>query len=120
VHRDSQGNVTGTTTVTRESEYDDYTRSRVFALMAYESQQCPTCKSFGTLELVEEPPIPVRWDEYDGQRIEVRKFRCLACASSAAVRRFWAEKRDGKKPTVLIADDDGLMFSATPAFPEEV
>jgi hypothetical protein len=89
--------------------------------MAYEAQQCPTCKSFGTLQTVDEPPFPVRWDEYDGQRIEVRKFRCLACASSAAVQRFWAEKRDGKKkPAVLVEAEDGLMFSATPSLPEEV
>lgn len=122
-HYDADGKYTGKTIVTRESEWDDYTRSRVMALVAYESQLCPSCKSFGTLEPVDEPAFPVRWDKYDGRRIEVKKFRCLACASSSAVQRWWAEEQskkqgDAKLPAGQVAPGDGLMFAATPLFEE--
>jgi hypothetical protein len=107
--------------VTRESEWDDYTRSRALALLAYESQQCPTCRSFGTLVPVSGPAFPVRWDEYDGKRFEVRKVRCLSCASSAAVQRWWSEQLGDKKPiSGEAAPGDGLMFTATPVSNEEV
>lgn len=118
-HFDADGNLTGTTTVTRESEWNAYTRSRAFALMAYEAQRCPKCSNYGTLVPVEEGLRYVRWDEH-GRRIEVAQYRCLTCASREAVQRAWAEKHEKDKPEPGKAGPgDGLMFMATPTIDEE-
>lgn len=39
-HFDADGNLTGTTVITRESEWDDETRERVLALAAHEDLIC--------------------------------------------------------------------------------
>lgn len=119
-HFDAEGNYTGKTIVTRESEWNAYTRSRVYALLAYEGRKCPNCGNFDTLEPVSKDPIRVRWDDF-GRRIEVAQYRCITCASTAAVRRAWIEEHENDKPVPgQAAPADGLMFMATPTTYEEV
>lgn len=89
------------------------------ALMAYESQLCPSCKNYGTLVPLPKALRNMRWDEYGERRFEVAQFRCLACASADAVKRDWSERYANTKPvTGQAAPGDGLMFAATPLIEE--
>jgi hypothetical protein len=112
--------------VTRESEWDDYTRSRVMALIAYEALVCPDCGNFKTLVELPDAERKTTWDEHDGRRFVVTQYRCLACASVDAVKRAWLEKHadDGKKPRPPDQGDglpiDGLKFAGRPVIEEEV
>lgn len=101
------------TVVTREPEYDDFSRSQIFALMAWESRICPSCRNFDTL-------VPAGKDERtaitpDGRVFEVQMHRCLACGVEELVRREWREvhKDDRPSDTGALASD-GLLFIARP------
>lgn len=120
-HFDAHDNYTGKTVVTRESEWDDYTRSRVLALAAYEGQQCPNCGNYMTLVDLPANLLHVRWAEHDNRKFAVGQYRCLACASADTVKRSWSERHGDEKPQPgQAAAGDGLMFMARPIDDEEV
>ena len=120
-HFDAEGKYTGKTVVSRESEWNDYTRSRVFALMAYEAQQCPACGNYDVLVPIPKAERRYRWDEHGGQMIEVVQYRCLACGAADVIKRDWSE-RHAKDQTVTghASASDGRVFMARPVSNEEV
>lgn len=104
----------------RESEWTPRAQSRALALAAYESGKCPGCGNYGTLVPLPKAARLVTWDEYDGRKVNVQQFRCVTCASAAAVQRDFAERHKDHKPAAGHASpSDGRMFAATPAIEEE-
>lgn len=112
------------TVVTREPEYDDYTRSRLLALDTWESDRCPTCGCYDVLVRVKTESKGhrkvttdrnVRWAEHDNRAFRVEQFRCLACGAVAAVERDWNKDHENDPPAKgRVAPGDGRIFLARP------
>ena len=99
--------------VTREPEFDDYTRSRIFALMQWESRQCSTCGNVDSLVPLKNDERNVAWP--DGRTYVVEQFRCLACGAADLVRRDFQEAHKDDKPVKgVAAAGDGRRFVARP------
>lgn len=108
------------TVVTREPEFDDYTRSRILALGVYEAVRCPNCGNWDALVPLKTATRHVTWDEHDGRKVEVAQFRCVFCGAADLIRRDWNAQHEKDKPTTgQAAAGDGRMFVARP-IPEEV
>lgn len=124
-YRDRDGNPCAmsdawSTVVDRKSEWNDYTRDRVYALMAYEAQQCPGCGNYDTLVPLDKDLKHVTWTQHDGRKIEVRQMRCVACGAADLVKRDAAERhKDDKPATGRAAWADGRMFATRPLTDEE-
>jgi predicted RNA-binding Zn-ribbon protein involved in translation (DUF1610 family) len=109
------------TIVTRESDFDDYTRSRIFALMAWEAQKCPGCGNYDVLVEFKDDKRHYVWDEHQRQRVEVVQYRCLACGAADVIRRDWNEKHSKDQTSTGYASPaDGRLFMARPVDDEEV
>lgn len=95
-HFDTEGNPTGTTVITRESEWDDSTRNRVLELDAYEALKCPCGCGLLITESQKEQPFLVD---------------SVMCHASRAMaekrRRDEAEAKSKNKPEDW---NDGLMY----------
>jgi len=88
--------------------------------MAYESQQCPGCRNFGTLVPLDSDLRHVTWAQHEGRKVEVRQMRCVACGAADLVKRDAAEKHKDDKPTTgHAAWGDGRMFAAVPLIEDE-
>lgn len=101
------------TVVEREPEYDEYTRSEILGLMAWESRTCPACNNY--LTVVPQGANDTHVTTADGRTFEVQMHRCVACGLEELVRREWHEthKEDAPNPTGALASD-GLIFIARP------
>ena len=99
--------------VTREPEWDDYTRSEAIADLEVDRTRCPECGQEGTFE-----PIPTatrHWTWLDGRVFEVQQFRCLACAAVDTIRRDFEKDQEGKTPARgVYAPSDGLRLVVHP------
>jgi hypothetical protein len=114
-HRDAAGNLTGTTIVTREPEFDDRLRAEYLALVGYEDRCCKTCGNFNTI--IEDPSARrhVTWDEHGGRVMDVHHFLCLACGASQLIERDFTERHSKNKPAPgQAAPSDGRMIVAAP------
>lgn len=102
--------------MTREPEFDDYTRARVLALMAWEAKRCPTCQNYDCLVPLGSDLRLVTWDNHGGRQYEVAQYRCLACGAADIIRRDWftAHEKD-EAETGRFIPADGRMFIARPA-----
>lgn len=104
------------TVVTKHSDFDDYTRSRIFALMAWEAGKCPSCGNYDSLVELPADKRHVTWAQHDGTVLEVLQYRCLPCASKELVQRDFAEKhKDDKAAPGNFIEADGRVFIARPA-----
>lgn len=105
-HFDADGNLTGTTTVTRESPWDDESRARVLALAEYESSLCG-CGCGQPLVSAMDPSQP--W--------LVDKYVCYAERAKRKVARADAEKAQAQK----LPDgwSDGTFYYVKPAQPRD-
>lgn len=86
-HYDANGDFTGTTVLTRESEWNDETRELALALTYLEDKTCSGCGN--DLEKSLEPSHS--WDVDD-------KTVCHACAALATVQRDVSEAHKDEKP----------------------
>lgn len=101
------------TVVTREPEWDDYTRSRVLALAAWEARRCSSCGNYESMVPLKSDLRHVTWP--DGQVFAVEQYRCLACGSADLIKRDWQTAHEKDKPTTgQHAAGDGRMFVARP------
>ena len=101
--------------VTREPEFDDYTRARIMALMAWESKKCPNCGNYDSLVELTRDLRDVTWAMHGGRVFQVHQYRCLACGAADIVRRDFTERHKDDKPIPgQYADGDGRMFIARP------
>lgn len=109
------------TTVTREPEFDDYTRSRVMALLAWEAGRCPKCGNYDTLVELRRDNRYVNWPQHGGRRFEVTAWRCTACGAADIVERDFTTKHAKDKPPAagVFAPGDGRMYSARPITEED-
>ena len=104
-----------TTVVTREPEYDADSRARVLALMAWESNRCPKCHNYDSIE-----PVPtaeqgvVTWP--NGRAFRIHQYRCQACGALEIFQRHWTAEHEKDKPFPGQAMPiDGLMTVVRPA-----
>jgi hypothetical protein len=104
-HFDADGNATGHTVITRESEWDDQSRGRALRLAEYEDSICACgCGQ----------PIEVAYDKT--RAFVVDEFTCQAGRALDKVRR---EKReDAEKRKAPAGWDDGLHMIARPHDPD--
>ncbi len=102
-HFDVEGNLTGTTVVTRESAWDDVSRGRALALAEYEASLCP-CGCGQPMEKAHDPKSV--W--------VVEKFTCMAAKAQARVEREYAKRHKNAAE----GHDDGLNWYARPYDPE--
>lgn len=99
--------------VTREPEWDDYTRAEAIADLDVDSFRCKECG-------VEEAFVPIpqatrHWTWVDGRKFEVQQFRCLACAAIDTIKRDLQMDSENKKPTRgVFANEDGLRLIVKP------
>ena len=107
--------------VTRESDFDDYARSEIFALMIVKARQCPRCQNFDTLVPLTDEVNDKHTTAHNGVTFGVRQLRCVACGLSDLVERDAAratraqpEPSPGKP-----APGDGRMFIVQPIDPDE-
>jgi hypothetical protein len=78
--------------------------------LAYESRQCPGCRSYDSLVPLEKELRHVTWE--DGSKIEVVQYRCRVCASVDTIRRDVSEAhKDVKTVTGHAAWSDGRMYA---------
>lgn len=104
------------TVVEREPEYDDYTRSRVMALLAWEAGRCPKCRSYDSLVPLPKELRHVTWEEHNGRKVEVAQVLCVVCGAADLVQRMWSERHAKDKPIPgQAAPADGRQFVAYPA-----
>lgn len=107
--------------VTRESEFDDYTRQRIFALMVAESRQCPKCRNFDTFVPLKDEENDKRWTQHGDERYGVRQMQCKACALSDLVEREAGRVSEAEpkpqpgQPSI----SDGRVFIVQPINPDE-
>lgn len=102
--------------VTKHSDFDDYTRSRIFALMAIEAKQCDRCGNYDTLVPLRDSENDERTTVHDGREFAVQQFRCITCALKELVEREArrAAKDEPEPGPGKPANDDGRMFMAIP------
>lgn len=112
-HYDADDTYTGKTIVTREPEYDDNTRSRLMALVAWDARCCTTCGNYDSLDPQGATGHTVTAP--DGRVFEVEIYRCITCGVEQWARRQWGEEHKNDKPNAtgnLAAD--GLNWVAQP------
>lgn len=101
------------TVVTKEPEYDDFTRSQVLAMLAWESYCCPKCGNYDSMRPAGKAGPTV--DGPHGETFEVQLHRCDSCGLEEMVRRQWHEAHKDDKPNFSGAlASDGLIFIARP------
>ena len=106
------------TVVTREPEFDDYTRSRILALAAWEARRCSTCGNYESLVPLKTDLRHVTWP--DGEVFAVDQYRCLACGSAEIIKRDYQSDHEKDKPTRgQFAAGDGRMFVARPVVSDD-
>ena len=106
------------TVVTREPEFDDYTRSRILALAAWEARRCSTCGNYESLVPLKTDLRHVTWP--DGEVFAVDQYRCLACGSAEIIKRDAAKAHEKDKAiTGQFAWADGRMFVARPVVSDD-
>lgn len=101
------------TVVTREPEWDDFSRERVEALMALDHRTCPSCQNYMTLD----PQGPTSWTVTapDGRKFVIEALRCVTCGLEEMARRQWGDQHKDDKPNASGAlASDGLMLVAQP------
>lgn len=101
------------TVIEREPEYDDYSRSSILALMAWESRCCPKCGNY--MSIVPQGNADRHVTTADGRTFEVQLHRCLPCGLEEVVRREWhdSQKNAPAIPGGALASD-GLIFISRP------
>lgn len=105
-HYDAAGNLTGTTVITREAEWDEETRGRVLRLAEYERSLC-LC-GCGLPTAVAHDPKAV---------IGVGKYVCMAQRAVDVKKRKDQAEHQGKDDKVRRDGsrwDDGLNYYAVP------
>jgi hypothetical protein len=106
------------TVVTREPEWDDYGRAEIYALIAYESGQCPRCGNYDVL--VPQPKATDRTAEApDGRQFDAAAYRCVSCALKDLAERVWRQSNQGAGEPNGPHPSDGLMFVARPRREED-
>jgi hypothetical protein len=99
--------------VTREPEWDEYTRSEAIADLEVDRMRCGECGQEGTFEPV--PNSTRHWTWLDGRVFEVQQFRCLACAALDTIKRDFDNDQRGKDPVKgVYAPGDGLRLVVHP------
>lgn len=99
--------------VTREPEWDDYTRAEAIADLEVDRLRCSECGQEGTFEQVREADR--FWTWLDGRRFLVQQFRCLACAAVDTIKRDIERENEGKKPQPgVYQPTDGLRVVVKP------
>jgi hypothetical protein len=107
--------LTGTTVVTRETEWNKYAQTSALAFVAHESRRCPTCRNWDALEPMPAETRHVTWAQHGGRVAEVVAFRCIYCGAADIIKRDFAEKQKDHKPvTGHASPGDGRMFAARP------
>lgn len=101
------------TVIEREPEYDDFTRSEILALMAWESNVCPKCGNYDSMRPAGKASQHAIGP--NGETFEVQFHRCSACGLEELVRREFndAHKDDHPNASGALASD-GLIFIARP------
>lgn len=95
--------------VTREPEWDDYTRAEAIADLEVDGLRCPECHQEDTFIPV--PTATRHWTWLDGRKFEVKQYRCLACAALDTIKRdFDMENHDRKPQKGVYAPGDGLRL----------
>lgn len=114
-HFDPDGNLTGTTIVTRESEWDDYARSLAMALDVFEATRCPSCHNWDALVPLKASLRHVTWEQHDGRKVEVAQYRCIYCGAADLIKRDDHKRHEKDQPAAGTAGwADGRMFVARP------
>jgi hypothetical protein len=104
-HFDADGNLTGTTVVTREPEWDDQSRGRALRLAEYEDGMCGCgCNQ----------PVSVAYDKT--QVFVVDKFTCYAGRAMEQVKRTQSEAAEQQK--LPPGHDDGVHMYVRPHDPQ--
>lgn len=96
-HYDADGTLTGTTVVTRESEWDDEQRQIMLDHLDYvrKTARCGHHPSTGM-------------DSTVGRRVEHERIECLDCTAIRVAREAWHKshaKGDDKGPCEICADE---------------
>lgn len=104
-HYDAEGKLTGTTVITRESEWDDETRDRVLLLAGYEDTLCRCGCGL---------PIDVAHAE---RPFIVDKVICQAGRALEQTRR--QDREDAEKAKKPDGWSDGLHYYVQPYEPKE-
>lgn len=87
----------------------------------WEGGKCPQCGNYGVLIELPRDRRHVTWEDHDGRVMDVRQYRCLACAAVDLIRRDWHKKHESEKPQAgRAAAGDGRIFAAQPLDDEEV
>lgn len=95
--------------VTREPEWDDYTRAEAIADLEVDRTRCRECGVEGAFEAV--PGTDRFWTWLDGRRFLVQQFRCLSCAAIDTIKRDVEAEHEGKKPQRgVYSPTDGLRI----------
>lgn len=95
--------------VTREPEWDDYTRAEAIASLTVDQYRCRSCGVAGAL--TEIPKATKHWTWGDGRKFEVLQFRCLACAAEQTVSRDFNTLHEKHKPAPgVFAPGDGVRW----------
>jgi hypothetical protein len=104
-HFDADGNLTGTTVVTRESMWDDESRGRALRLAEFEAGKCPCGCGL---------PAKVSTSKTVGMTVDT--FTCYASRALAMEKRKQRKEigqtKDGKE---IVGWDDGLNYYVVPA-----
>ena len=99
--------------VTREPEWDDYTRGEALADLEVDLARCSECGVEGAVVAV--PAATRHWTWGDGRKFEVTSYRCLSCAALDTVKRdATAEAEKHKAVRGVYAPLDGLRLVVRP------
>lgn len=104
-HFDADGRLTGTTVITRETEWDDETQARAMALATYEESLCPCGCGL---------PIAVG---HEKRAFNVETFTCYAGRALAVARRYDEEQATKEKRPE--GWRDGMHYIVSASDPEE-
>lgn len=107
--------------MTRQPEFDEYTRQEAIAAVLDDKRTCSGCGLTDQFVRVKGDDREVTWG--DGRVLYVEAHRCLGCMAIDLITRDFNRRTENKKPTPgVYAPGDGIrrrVHLSKPA-PEEV